>query len=268
MLGATSPAGTVTRWRGATLVVSLLLSILLVVVPSAPAQALTANENYVIRLYNDFFLRGPTSSELLWGSTYLGGNSRSSYVTSLFQSSTWRTIWIDGTFQRYLARSATTSEASSADAALQSTWNYLATEADVLGSAAYFSLVGSSNREFVDSLYSDILFREPDQSGWDYYTNQLDTAVKTRRQVAVTILRGSEAVGIRVRGLSSQADCTSTALEFSDDIASGSYCLVLDRMADSTGATYWISQLTASGQLPTLWSNLAASNEYFNLAQG
>lgn len=240
----------------------------LVFIPSAPASALSPNEKYVSRVFADFDGRAPTSGELSYYATFLNnGNTRLSFMQFFITTTDFRNRWITGTYQRYLSRNPTSSELSGAFSALQSSANFLATEADVLGASPYFVLNESSNREFVDSLYNDIVFREADNTNWDYYTLQLDNATMTRRQVALALLRGSESISIRVQGLSGPTTCSTITLSYSDDIASGSYCLILDRMADSAGASYWIAAFGPSDAMPNLWTYFGSYTEYFNLAQ-
>ena len=42
---------------------------------------------------------------------------------------------------------------------------------------------------------------------------------------------------------------------------------MLKRPADPGGLTFWRDHLAQTGQLPTLWGQLAGSTEYFNNAQ-
>lgn len=245
----------------------LLLFGLLAVFAARPAGALTPNEKYVTRIYQDFLLRSPTSAELIWGAAVLGSQTRSAYVTSVFAAAPFRELWITGNYARYADRAPTSSELSSASSALSTSGDYLDVELDLLAGSDYFSRADSTNGGFVDALYADLLWRDADTGGYDYWVGQLNTAAKTRRQVATWIIRSSESANRRVSGLSGETTCLSTALVHFSDVAAGSYCIVLDRMADSSGASYWAGQLASSGQLPTLWVSLAASTEYYNLSQ-
>ena len=238
-----------------------------IVLPARPAAALTANEKYVTKLYVDFVGRPPTSDELAWGSALLQTWSRAAYVDGLFRTTEMQAAWIRGVNQRYLVADPTSAEASAASSDLQASGDYLDVELDVMSGPAYFAQAESSNAEFVDAVYGDLLWRESDSSGATYWTGQLDTGAKTRRQVATAIVRSNESASIRVKGSSDQTACLSTTLQLADDLTAGSYCLVLDRMADSSGATYWIGRLSGSDQLPALWSGLASSTEYFTHAQ-
>lgn len=70
-----------------------------------PATALTPDEKYVTRLYQDFVLRPPDSSELAAGIAYLnGGGSRLSYVQALLVSDVFRPVFISEIYYKYLVR--------------------------------------------------------------------------------------------------------------------------------------------------------------------
>lgn len=235
---------------------------------AAPASALTPNEKFVTRVYAGFYLRAPSSAELLWGATILGnGGSRTSYTEGLFKTAEWRAIWIRGNYQRYLVRDPSSSELSSADSALQVAWNYRATETSILASSAYFAQAGSTNERFVVAINEDVMYRETDSSIVLWYSTILTNGSMTRQQVADEFIRTQEAAAIRVRGLAGLTQCLGTTLAFSDDLAAGSYCLVLDRMADTNGANGWITSFVGGSQLPTLWVSFAGSTEYWNLTQ-
>lgn len=232
-----------------------------------PASALTPNENFVNRLYRDFYLRDATQAELALGAVQLQGQTRAAFTVNFLNSTPFRANWVEGVYQRYTLRSPTSSQFSSAMSSLATYGNYLSVELDALASSYYFALAGSTNREYVDALYSDLLWRVADTSGWDYWTDQLNLGHRTRRQVAEYIVRSNESSRIRVRGVGNPTTCLGTDLTNFDDLALGSYCLLLDRLADSSGAAYWTAQLEGNGQLPSLWINLASSSEYYSLAQ-
>ena len=229
-----------------------------------PASALTVNERYVYRLFNDFLLRQPTSTEVANYSALLSaGASRASLVDSFVNGATFKNNYVAGIYDLYLDRDPTTAELSSSVNSIGSN-GFLVPEVNVLASSSFFQLAGSTNSGFVTRLYERVLRRAPDPSGQSFYTNQLNGGTKTRSQVATSMLRGSESSALRVAGPASMTECASTELLDSDSLTSGSYCLVLDRMADPSGKSFWASQLQASGQLPDIWRSHAVSNEYYN----
>lgn len=229
---------------------------------STGVQALTANEKFVTQVYQDFLLRDPSSAELAWGAAALGSQTRSAYVGSVLYAAPFRELWINYSYTRYGGRLPTSTEMSTASSALQTSGDYLAVELDLLASTDYFNRADATNGGYVDALYENLLWREADASSYDFWVNELDTAARTRRQVASWIIRSTESAGIRVAGIPGEAACLTIILGQVDDLSSESYCLILDRMADSSGATYWAGQLAATAQLPSLWISLASSTEY------
>jgi hypothetical protein len=189
-------------------------------------------------------------------------------MTSLFSGSEFESAWVASVRLRYLGfYDATDPDVASETSALDSSGNYASTEATVISSTQYFEAAGATNTGYVTEVFRHVLRREPDPSGLSYWVGRLNAGTSTRSQVASTIIRSNESAGLRVAGLSSMTSCVDTELLDAESLDSGSFCIVLDRMADPSGKTYWTGQLAGTGQLPTLWANNAASNEYFNLAQ-
>lgn len=235
---------------------------------TAPAYALTPNENFTKRVYADFLFRDPTADEYTWWNAYLVSGTRLGMVTSILQDDEFQVFWVAGVNSSYLGYFDSTDPSIDTQiSALASSNNYLATEVAVVTGAAYWANAGSTNTGYVTELFRDVLLREPDTSGLNYWVNRLNNGTSTKADVATTMIRSNEGATRRVKGLPSQTSCLFTTLEDPAAVTAGSYCIVLDRMSDPTGATYWIGQLTGSSQLPTFWANLAASNEYFNGAQ-
>jgi hypothetical protein len=87
-----------------------------------------------------------------------------------------------------------------------------------------------------------------------------------RKTVARYLVRSSESAANRVEGLTA-SPCAATQLTTFSDVTAGSYCLILKRAASSGDTAYWAPTLTTStGQLTTLWKQLASSLEYYNTA--
>lgn len=231
-------------------------------------DALTNNEMFVYRLYRDFLLREPDAAEVSAGVATIAGSGRATLASSLFASSEFKTIWVIGVHQYYLGEIDFSSPEISANlAALSSSGNFVGTEVSVISGSQYFSENGGANLPFMEQVYRDVLGREPDPSGLSWWVGQLNSLAWTRSQVALHFIRSSAAAAIRVSGFPGESSCAATQLEETNSLRSGSYCLILDRMADPSGATYWTTQMTGSSQLPSLWTSLAVSTEYFDLAQ-
>lgn len=231
------------------------------------AHATDPNENYIDRVYNDFLGRDPDDTEVASGESYLGTHTDAQLVTTVFQGREFENAWIYLTHFKYVGAGPTSTQFGSEYSALNSTHDYLQTELTVLSGADYYSAAGGTNGGFVSKIYTDILYRTADPSGLSYWTNILNTAAHTRSYVAQYFIRSTEGSGVRVAGPSSMTTCTTTDLTDASSLQSGSYCLLLKRMADSSGKTYWTGQLSGTAQLPTLWDSLASSSEYYTLAQ-
>lgn len=245
--------------------IAMLLVATVIVAGPRQVSAVAPDEKYVSIVYEDFLLRVPTTAEVSAGVTYLGSNSRTSFVSSILNSSEFRSLWVTGASLYYI--DGVDSQFGTILANLGASGNWAASEVAILAGATYFANAGSTNSGFLNSIYLDVLLRAPDPSGYSYWLNRLTLGTSTRAQVASTMIRSSESAAKRVNGAPGATSCPTVRLEDPGSLAAGSYCIVLDRLADPSGATYWSGQLAGSGQLPQLWSSLAGSNEYFNKAQ-
>lgn len=62
-----------------------------------------------------------------------------------------------------------------------------------IGTAEFQYRYGNTdNRTFVKLMYENALYREPDQAGWDYWTNVLDNSWATRGQVMISLSESQE----------------------------------------------------------------------------
>lgn len=234
-----------------------------------PAAASTQGDiNYINRLYSDLLLREPSASErdnAVWA---LGsGTSRSAVVQAIVGGGEFKVLWIDGVYMTYLDRLADDDEIVAGVGAFGSGGNFVGTEVTVLSSGEFLEANGGTNAGFVSALYQRVLFRQADSSGLAYWVGQLDSGARSRASVAATLIRGSESARRRVAGAGVGAPCATTSVDDDGALASGSYCLILKRAADQSGFTYWSTALTGSSQLPSLWTQLAASTEYYTHAQ-
>lgn len=229
-----------------------------------PAGALTQNERWVTRVYTEFLGRAPNSSELAWQVAVLGnGTSRTTVASNIMNSTEGQTRYVHITYQMALDRTATSSEVTAGLNNL-STGDSYTLERGVLASTAFFNLAGGTNEGFVVELYNLLQRRAGDEAGVAYWTGELDTAAKTRSQVAGSFIRSAETSSVRVGGRYPTEPCLVTELARLSDLYVGSYCLVLDRVADATGLAYWKTHLQGTGNLLAVWRSMAASTEYYN----
>lgn len=251
------------HWLGALLIGVATLSAAMVM-HVRPAAALTNNEKFVWAVYEDFLLREPEVDEVTWWSAYLSSHSRSSMVASVLDLEQFKGSWVIGASIYYLGEIDPNALAISD--ALETSDDFVASEVALLAGSTYFANKGGTNTSFVENLYYDALLRAVDAPSLSYWVGRLDAATATRASVASSIIRSTESAQRRVGGASGMTTCTTTTLSDATALAAGSYCIVLDRMADSGGISYWSGQLAASDQLPSLWASLAGSTEYYNNA--
>lgn len=247
----------------------VLATLLVALSPASPSPATIAEqEKYVTRVFEDLLLRHPTETELniYAGQLNAASITRGSLLAQILASTEFYELWAIGVYQAYLNRGPTDSEYLAAVAALTSSGDFLTTELSVLTSATYFAAQGSSNEGYVVAVYEDVLRRTAIQADISYWVGRLNTGT-TRTDIASYFVRSSESAQVRVRGRT-PSPCSAIDLGADDAIAAGSYCLILDRPADQAGFDYWWPRLASTDQLPSLWRSLAASIEYFTLAQG
>lgn len=254
-------------WRGVG-VVAVVVSALVGAWPPAPASAtLAEQQNYVSRVYGDLLLREPDPVELATyaGALDAGTLTRGDFLSDILDAPELHDIWVYGVYLAYLDRGPTDPEYAARVAALSTSGDFLATEVAVLTSSSYFTAQGGDNLGFVHGIYEHVLWRTPNATDAAYWKGRLDTGT-TRTYVATYFLRSNEAAQKRVKG-TSLTSCAAVDLDADGAVRSGSYCLLLDRPADTPGYDYWWPRLAAADQLPSLWRSLAASAEYFAQAQ-
>lgn len=108
-----------------------------------------------------------------------------------------------------------------------------------LGAAIEY-VQGNSSREYVRSLYVDILGRQADTGGLAYYTSQLQSGV-ARADVVASIWNSNEHLGRLVDGL---------------------YAQYLHRGADAGGRAYWVARMAGGDTLDNVALAMLSSAEY------
>lgn len=231
---------------------------------SAPASASEENERFVNRLYYDFALAEPTSGQLAWHTAYLdGGGSRSTVVDDLVYAPTFGAFMAGALYGIYVGRPPTSGESSNATTQLLAGDTY-SLERSIIGSPEYFSLAGSTNAGFVAKAYADVLRRAPSPSESSYWISTISPGGNTRSWVAGNLIKSSESAGIRAAGPSSTTECNHTEVIDNDALFLGAFCIVIDRMANSSDRSYWAGRLQSNGNdLLALVTSLASSAEYY-----
>ena len=255
-------ARTLVTRAAVVVLVAVVASIAIVRAPLPVAADPILDEAFVVHAYEDFLGRTPTDAEVAWWVTYLTTGSRTVVLSSLLDGSEFVDRFSSATYLRYLDRPATATERAADRSAIAAGASHVSLEVARLASGAFYAASGGTSSGFVNLLYAKVVDRAPDASGLSYYVGKLASG-SSRSWVATSVIRGSEAAGLRVRGKASATACPSFDLAAMDDVLAGSYCLILDRMGDPSGSSYWTNQMAGSGDLPDLWTALAAGGEYY-----
>lgn len=104
-----------------------------------------------------------------------------------------------------------------------------------------------SNSEFAEAVYNNVLGRTPDQSGFDFWTNQLDSGNVSRDQFILEILRG-------VEPNAPDRDYLDTKVDV------GGYFAIHRGMSDPENAASVMSVFDESG----VQGAVLATNQYYN----
>ena len=107
-----------------------------------------------------------------------------------------------------------------------------------------------NNHDFVVLVYNNVLGRQPDQGGLDFWTNQLDSGAMTRGQVMLAFSDSNEFKN----------------LMFNKVYVEQAYMCMLRRSASDADFNFWVGQLGANPPAPTinLINTLLGLAEYHN----
>jgi len=149
-------------------------------------------------------------------------------------------------YQDLLGRDATLNELNASQALLTNNAttgaSLLAIRANVLASADYFTLSGSTTAGFVERMYQDVLNRNADSGGEAFFINLANT--QGRLVAAQTILGSVEAI---------------------DDLTTSFYAKYLNRPADQPGQSFFRGELQSNVQLQIVINQfLGSTNEYID----
>jgi hypothetical protein len=165
---------------------------------SAPLTGLApSNDRFVTQLFVDLLGRVPTSGEVATFSA-LAATSRTTAATAVLNSSEYRSALVTGFYNSFLHRTPTAAEVSFWLPAFVSGLTDEQVEAQILGSAEYFSIAGGTNAAWISRIYQDVLGRAPSTAETTTWSTLLGTASRTT--VALNILNSVEARTQRVGG--------------------------------------------------------------------
>lgn len=203
------------------------------------------HDRFAIAAHQVFLGRNPsTAVRTSWTSALLGGASRGPLIRGLSTSNEWLGREIEDLYRKALGRAS--------DASGKAYWRQRvidglplsAVGANFYSSQEFYLRSGSTPRGFVTALYREIIHREPDTSGFDYWVGVTSRGTD-RFIVADSFYRSIESRRDRVRGL---------------------YRTLLGRNPDAGGWAYWADQLQSADDV-RLAEFLASSDEFYRRAQ-
>jgi hypothetical protein len=210
---------------------------------SAPLTG-TPNQRFVTQLYLDLLRRPVDPSGLTFWSGLLDQKltTRVQVVQAIESSPEYRTDAIEGLYSRLFGRAVDTSGLSTWGDFLARGGTVEQLKALLLGSAEYWAGAGGTSGGFVNALYRDVLYRNPDSGGTQTWNQAVGSSVP-RSVVAAMVLGSPEADANEVQDL---------------------YHQYLHRAADAGGFVAALSALQQGMTNEQLLALIAASEEYFS----
>jgi Domain of unknown function (DUF4214) len=167
--------------------------------PAVPQGNTPSNACFVTSLYRDLLGRLPDSTELSNGLSFLVSNGRAVYASSLLGSDGYRTVLIQGFYQRFLGRPASESEILAAIGILNGPGTDEPVIALLTGSVEYFNQarVGADNTQFIQAVYQDLLGRPALPADISIWLSFLGS--HTRQELVTQILSSMEYRAVIIR---------------------------------------------------------------------
>lgn len=207
--------------------------------PPPPTPTEQALAQFIIRAYDDFLMRQPSTREIeRWTERLGSGTTRLGFITSLAQSEEWTTVVVDSLYVSTLGRSAEPAGTQYWAGRLRTDMTVADVAAQLYGSTEYVDRAGSW-AAWLNTLYTELMGRPGEVSGIAYWSEE-------------ALQRGSGSV----------------ALEFYQSEESRRrrvvvmYQQFLRRAPEPAGLEHW-SDVLRSGDDLALASYLASSEEYF-----
>ncbi len=214
-------------------------------IPITPQQAIfpagqTGFTAYVNGVYRNLLGRNADpSGQAFWVGALNAGLSRTEMALSVLQSREYRGIELDGHYRTFLGRTESQADQTFWVNAMVGGVTEQQLVLTFLSSAEYQSL-HSTNTEFVQSLYRNVLSREPD-SGLAFWTNSLATG-SSRASVAKSF---------------------TDPILTSEAMVDAFYTALLHRAPDAAGQTFWENFLEQGGTIDVAAEAFLGSDEYF-----
>jgi hypothetical protein len=215
----------------------------------ASCVARTSNAEFVCAAYEALLGRAPDNAGVaLYTGLLASGTSRAAVATDILTSSAYRRALVQSDYQAYLGRAADNEGVSYRLAQLAGGATDEELQANIVGSAEFFTRAGGTNAAFVTALYHDLLNRAPSSSELSSAERALVTAETPSRVQQVTTV------------LTDHAYRAALVQSF--------YEAYLGRSADASGVSYWVGLLAGGATDEKLQADILSSAEFFTHAGG
>lgn len=220
---------------------------------SATVTVESEYHHFVSNLYRDLLNReGEQDGKAFWIGSLLHGESRANVIDGFLRSREYLENQVRGFYSTLLKRTPTQPELDDARARLlggelqQSLLARLAAHAD------YQALGATTDAQFLDQLYHDLLGRAVDASGLDFWTRRL-RETGSRQRVALEITFSDEFEHLLI---------DEPAAKFLGN--EGWYADYLHRNPEPSGRDYWFARLDATHHWRDIQLGILGSAEYYD----
>jgi hypothetical protein len=208
-----------------------------------PAAGALPPKSLVANLYNDLLGREPAFSELAyWNRALSRGMTPAAVATAFLTSDEHRGIVINDLYRQYLGRDADEGGLAFWTGVWRATGGPEWVQAGIIGSAEYYQHAGGTDAAWVTALYQNILGRDPDAGGLEFWVQYIQA--HSKQQVVLGFV---------------------TSDEYRLALIAQWYSTYLDREVDEEGAAYWLAQMRGGTSQDAVQAALLSSQEYLAL---
>jgi subtilisin family serine protease len=198
-------------------------------------------ERYVTKVYADLFGRQPDSSGLTsWAGSLRQGTAYGAVANSITYSREFRSGLINGSYQRYLGRSADAAGLNGWLTEMDRGMHIEGMQAGFIASPEFYAQAGGDPRQWVANLYLTVLGRPAGAAEIDAWTARL--------------AQGASRQGVAIGFLYSREHLT--------EVVNGYYVDLLRRSIDPSGARSWVDAIQAGARDEEIIAGIVSSAEY------
>ena len=222
------------------------------VAPADPFAPFASWSAFVERQFIDLTTVAPTAAQrTAWVADLTSGAKTKGDLIETLRRGTDNTVAADPAARLYRAFLQRTPDAGGlrfwVTRRRTGTWTLVRIADSFAGSSEFIRKYGTlTNRAFVTRIYTDVLERNPDQAGIDYWTRQLDLRRRNRGSVMVGFSESGEYKR-------KQAELTDVAV---------AYIYLLGRAPNTSEVTAWVTRQQAGTSQATLATELLDSAAY------